>query len=273
MNSTENSYQNEKKDIDALTSDFADIRKQIQELQRQLQNKKGNVAVPVQKTMVVEKTTTIPSTPQKEPVIVPPLNLKQVNPGNKNTLANNKILLNSASDKFKPERDSFDKNDLHLLANIVANRHDEVQNYLTPKQKDKIIGFANARLNFLKNNQTQENQSEILFLEDAIRGKYQEYKHRDDVTTFSPVSTDRSISVSPLVTPRSSSRSNSPVSTGRSTSSSPSSTHRRQVRHAWKGGKKTRKRKQRMTKRRRTNKKSHSHSHKKRHKKPGSSQE
>ena len=65
MNSTENSYQKEKQDIDALTSDFADIRKQIEELQRQLQNKKGNVAVPVQETMVVEETTTIPSTPQK----------------------------------------------------------------------------------------------------------------------------------------------------------------------------------------------------------------
>jgi hypothetical protein len=249
MNSTENSYQNEKKDIDALTSDFADIRKQIQELQIKIRERKGNMAV--------EETTTIPSSLQKQPVVVPPLNLKEVNPGNKKNVVDSRILLNSAREKFKnfdPERNVFDKNDLHLLANIVANRHDEVQDYLTLDQKKKIKGFAESRLKFLNKN-PKVNQSEIDFLKDALHGEYQEYKHRDDVIPFSPVPTDGSISVSPLPTPKS--RSNSPMSTGRSTSSSPSSTPRRQVREAWKGGKKTRKRKQRITKRRRTNKKSH----------------
>ncbi len=256
-----NSFDDEVTQIQGLKNDFADIRRQIEELQKKLQNGKENVAVPVQETTVLEETTSNPFTPEKQPVIVPMLDFKQLPINNKKNVVDSRILLNSAREKFKnfkPERDSFDKNDLHLLANIVANRHDEVQDYLTLEQKNKIINFAKARLKFLKNNKTQENQSEIGFLNDALLGEYQEYKHRNDVTTFSPVSTDRSISISPLVTPRSSSRSNSPMSTGRS----PESTPRPPARQVWKGGKR-----RSTMKRGKQNKKSQkkSKSHKKKH--------
>lgn len=267
MSSTQdiNSFNDEVTQINTLKEDFADIRRQLEELRLKIGKRNGNqdVAIPVQETMVVDETTPVPSGFQQQSALVPKLDLTKISSNNKKNVVDSRILLNSAREKFKnfdPERNGFDKNDLHLLANIVANRHDEVQDYLTLDQKNKIKGFAESRLKFLNKN-PKVNESEIGFLKDALRGEYQEYKHRDDVTTFSPVSTDRSISVSPLVTPRS--RSNSPLVTTRSTSSSPSSTPRPQVKQAWKGGKKTRKTRHRMTKRRRTNKKSRTH--KKRH--------
>ena len=206
MNSTENSYQKEKQDIDALTYDFADIRKQIEELRLKIGKRNGNQDVAIQETVVVDETT---------PVIIPKLDLTKISSNNKDLLEKAKIRLLSYSD---PKNHSFDKDELHLLANIVANRHDEVQDYLTVDQKNKIKGFAKSRLDFLEKKPT-ENKIEIDFLKDALGGKYQEYKHRDDVTTFSPVSTPRSRSNSPLVTPGS--RLNSPRSTYSSTTSTP----------------------------------------------------
>ena len=240
---------------------------EIRELLKELNNGMGNLVIPLQDKDDIVKETTIPSSVE-QPVVVPELDFTQLSSNNKITPVNSKILLNTAREKFKnfkPERDSFDKNDLHLLANIAAKRHDDVQDYLTPEQKDKIKGFAEARLRFLEKN-PKVNNREISFLKDALKGRYEEKDHRNDVTTFSPVSTDRSITdrstVSPLVTP-SSSASNSPLPSARSTSSSPETTSREEVIEAWKGGIKTRKRKHRTTKRSRTNKKSHSH--KKRH--------
>ena len=220
MSSTEdnNSFNDEVRQINTLKEDFADIRKQLEELRLKIGKRNGNEGVAIQETTVVDETTPVPSGFQQQSALVPKLDLTKISSNNKDLLEKAKIRLLSYSD---PKNHSFDKNDLHLLANIVANRHDEVQDFLTRDEKKKIKGVAQSRLQIL-DKKPKVNESEIGFLKDALRGEYQEYKHRDDVTTFSPVSTDRSISFSPLVTPMSSTRSNSP----RSTYSSPSSTPR-----------------------------------------------
>jgi hypothetical protein len=257
MNSTENSYQNEKKDIDGLRSDFDYILKQIQELQIKIRERKGNMAVPVQETTPVE-------------AIDNNLLYDQIKDNDMNSTSNNK----SESDSQDNSISGFTTN-LKINSTIlpplktpdykIKYTDDKIQKYhdvasnetwtrnMDNEEKYNIIINAEKRLKYL-NYKKETNTDEYRRLNDIYnRCINSDDKHCEKIKTEW-----ENRNLRPNTSRPNTSRPNTPRE-----NPNEKLTPRQGSRQIRKGGKKTRKTSHRKTKRRRINKKSHSH--KKRH--------
>lgn len=300
MSSTENSYENEKKDIDALKYDFADILKQIQELQRQLQNRKGNVDVLVKENTPVEVIKAIDNN----------FLYDQIEDNDMNSKFDNKFKSDSQNNSISGFTPNLKKNSkilppLETPDYTIKYTDDKIQEYhnvannesptqtMDNEKKYNIIINAEKRLEYLKNNNnkdTHEYRDEYRRLND-IYNKYNKCKNsgfckkNHSFTEKTNALTPRGSSQvsprgSPQVLPRESPRPDeySEYVDDSQLDNSKNIVFDKKYRpnfiklgngHRYGGTqriygiKKTRKTRHRKTKRRRTNKRSHSH--KKRH--------